>query len=116
MGFFRRRYEVSTNRIRDKIRVRENGNILDLKVNEEAGRLVYGLNKVQAKLAESKDQTAAQETAEYFAGVIFGDEQAAMLMDFYDNDPYSVIEVCGKYFSERLGAMITRAQKHETVR
>ena len=112
MGLFRRRYEVSTNRIRDKIRVRENGNILDLTVNEEAGRLVYGLNKAQKKLSESsKEPDKAQETAEYFAGVIFGQEQAAMLMDFYDNDPYSVIEVCGKYFRERLGAMITRAQK-----
>ena len=112
MGFFRRGYVLTTNRVRDKIKVRENGAMLALTVNEEAGRLVYGLNKAQAKLSEaSKDPAKAQETAEYFAGVIFGQEQAAKLMAFYDNDPYCVIEVCGTYFRERLGAMITRTQK-----
>ena len=117
MSIFRRRYEVSTSRVRDKIRVRENENVLDLTVNEEAGRLVYGMNKVQKKLAEATTEpNEARETAEYFAGVIFGKEQAEKLMDFYDGDPYCVIEVCGKYFGERLGAMITRAQKHETIR
>lgn len=110
MAFFRRGYTVTTDRVRDKIRVRENGETLVLTVDEEAGSLVNGLNRVQKKLAGA-DTSTVNETAKMFAGVIFGQEQAAKLLDFYGGNPYSVIEVCGKYFSERLGTMITEKQK-----
>lgn len=113
---FGRGYEVSLSRVRDKIRVRDGNKTLTLTVSEEAGRLVSGLNNAQKKLTEaSVDAEKIQDAAEYFSMVIFGKEQADKLFDFYDGDAACVIEICGRYFRERLGAMITKAQKHETV-
>jgi hypothetical protein len=77
-------------------------------------RMVAGLNKAQAKMKGITDETpddVVKETAEYFAAVIFGKEQAAQLMAFYADDPGCVITVCGRYFSERLADKITEAQK-----
>lgn len=114
MRLFRQGYTVSTNRVRDRIRVKENGKTLELTVNEESGNLVHGINKAQQKLSETvnKPETAA-DAAQFFAAVIFGQEQAGRLMDFYGGDPFSVVEVCVKYLRERLGAMITRNQKKQ---
>ena len=49
--------------------------------------------------------------AEFFAAVIFGKEQAEMLMAFYNDDAACVINVCGQYFRERLANKINKMQK-----
>ena len=55
------------------------------------------------------------QTAQYFAAVIFGNEQAEKLLAFYANDPVCVIDVCGKYFKERLADKIAAVQKKMKV-
>ena len=112
---FKKDYEISLNRVHDTVKINENGEVLTLVVNADPMRLVAGLNKAQQKLTEMVNQEPTEdemkETAEYFAAVIFGTEQARKLMEFYANDAACVINVCGTYFRERLGNKISKVQK-----
>lgn len=115
---FGKGYEVTLNRVHDSITIREGNETLKLTVNGDAMRMVAGLNKSQKMMLEINDNTTdeqARETAEYFAAVIFGKEQAAKLLDFYAHDPYCVISLCGKYFRERLAGKIADIQKKMKV-
>lgn len=126
MGFFGRfkhGYEISLNRVHDTVTISENGEKLTLTVNADPMRLVAGLNTAQKKLnalvvdAEGKAKEddppieEMQEAAELFAAVIFGNEQAQRLKEFYANDAACIISVCGTYFRERLGKKIEQVQK-----
>ena len=118
MKLFRRGYEMTLNRVHDTITVRESDEKITLTVNGDAVRMVAGLNKAQAKMKSITDETpddVVKETAEYFAAVFFGKEQAGKLMAFYADDPGCVITVCGRYFSERLADKITEVQKRMKV-
>ena len=114
MKLFRRGYEMTLNRVHDTLRIREGDETLTLTVNGDAMRMVAGLNKAQTKLKaltnESTDEEV-REAAKYFASVMFGNEQAEQVMQFYAEDPACVINVCGQYFRERLAGKITAVQK-----
>ena len=43
------------------------------------------------------------------------DEQAKQLSEFYTNDPWCIISVCGDYFKKRLSGKITEIQKKLNV-
>lgn len=114
MKLFRRGYEMTLNRIYDTITIREGGEKLPLTVNGDAMRMVAGLTKAQAKMKELTEESTDEDVkgcAEYFAAVIFGQEQAAKLMAFYADDPGCVITVCGRYFKDRLAGKISAMQK-----
>ena len=114
MKLFRHGYEMTLNRVHDTITIREGSETLKLTVNGDAMRMVAGLGKAQQKMQDLTDEaTDAEvlEVADYFAAVIFGKEQAAQLMAFYNNDPGCVISVCGQYFKDRLSKKITAIQK-----
>ena len=114
MGFFRRGYTMTMNRVHDTVTVREGNEKLTLTVNGDAMRMVAGLNKAQQRMKALEEDTPDDEVkdvAEFFAAVIFGKEQAAKLMAFYADDPGCVISVCGQYFKERLAGKITAMQK-----
>lgn len=114
MALFKKGYEVSLNRVKDTITIRESGDTMNLTVNGDAFRMVAGLTKAQAKMKELNDDSTEEEikeVAEYFAAVIFGREQAEELMKFYADDPGCVITVCGRYFKERLAGKIAEVQK-----
>ena len=107
-------YKISLNRIHDKVRITEGDEHLDLRVDSDPMRVIAGLNEAQRRLKTITDTTPEGERnaiATYFAGVIFGDTQAKALMEFYHDDAACVINVCGKYFSDRLAGLITKAQK-----
>ena len=112
---FKRGYEVTLNRIHDTIKIVENGEKLPLVVNADPMRIVAGLNVAQEKMTELvKGEPTEEEmkaAAEYFAAVIFGTEQAKKLIEFYAGDAACVINVCGKYFRDRLCGIIAKAQK-----
>ena len=113
MRFFRG-YEMTMNRVHDKVTVREGDEHITLVVNGDAMRMVAGLNKAQQKmkeLDENSSDEAVKDAAEYFAAVIFGKDQAEKLMEFYADDPGSVISVCGQYFKDRLAGRISKVQK-----
>lgn len=114
MALFRKGYELTLNRVRDRIVIKEGGERLELTVNGDSFHMVAGLNNAQKKLKElPEDATDAQvkNAAEYFASVMFGNEQAHKLMQFYSDDPACVISVCGQYFKERLAGKIAKVQK-----
>lgn len=118
MKLFRKGYELTLNRVHDTVKIKEGKDAIVLQVNGDAMRMVAGLNKAQAKMKELSDESTDEqvmETAEYFAAVIFGQEQARKLMDFYANDPGCVITVCGSYFRERLAGKISAVQKKAKV-
>ena len=114
MRIFRKGYEITLNRVHDYIVIREGEERLPLTVDGDAQRMVVGLNKAREKMAAMKDETSDEdvlETAKYFASVIFGNEQAAKLMEFYNNDLGCVISVCGQYFRNRLAEKIAKVQR-----
>jgi ribosomal protein L28 len=120
MKLFRRKNEISLNRIHHTVTVNENGEKIKLVVNADPMRLIAGLNKAQAKLKESvfkEDPTEEEvkEAAEFFSAVLFGKEQTAKLMEFYANDGACVINVCGQIFKDQLTDKITAMQKKMKV-
>lgn len=107
-------YSLSLNRVHDTVRIREGNDFLRLVVDGDPMRMVAGLNQAQKMLVLINSETSEEEkrtTAEYFATVIFGKEQAAQLMTFYRDDALCVVNVCGQYFRDRLSKLITKAQK-----
>lgn len=118
MKLFGRGYKMTLNRVHDTVTIKEGDETLKLTVNGDAMRMVAGLNKAQQKMKEITEDTdpeQVKETAEYFAAVIFGREQAAQLMAFYADDPGCVITICGQYFRERLVAKLSAIQKKMRV-
>lgn len=117
MKLFRKGYDITLKRIKDTVRIKENGETLVLTVSADPMRIVSGLAKAQDKLNEltkdgkEPDKESLNGVAEFFASILFGSEQAAKLMAFYDNDAQDVVNVCGTYFRERLAKKITEAQK-----
>ena len=115
MGIFRRGYEINPFPVHDRVTFRNGEGELTLEVKADASMMVSNLNKAQKRLSVLEDDTEEEEqksVAKFFAAVIFGEEQAEKLMDFY-KEPLTVITVCGKYFQERLGKIITKAQKRK---
>lgn len=107
-------FKLSLNRVHDAIMITEGDDTLKLHVDGDPMRMVAGLSQAQKRLQAINNESTVEEqrlAAEYFAQVIFGKEQAAQLMSFYHNDAGCVISVCGKYFEQRLGKLITKAQK-----
>ena len=107
-------YKLSLNRVHDRVRITEGGERIDLRVDADPMRMVAGLNEAQRRLKTITDESTTEEKNEiavYFAGVIFGTEQAPQLMEFYRNDAACVINVCGRYFSARLAKLIEKAQR-----
>lgn len=106
-------YTLSLGHVHDTIRVREGKETLVLTVDSDPMKLTAGLLQAQEMLKEldSGDEAKTRAAALYFAGVMFKEEQANKLMEFYLNDAGCVINVCGRYFAERLSKKITAAQK-----
>lgn len=112
-------FRMSLNRVHDTVRVSEGHESIMLKVDADAGRMVAGIAEASRALQELSAETSEEDqrkAARYFASVIFGDEGAARLMEFYRDDPTCVINLCAQYFSKRLGGLITKAQKKSGVK
>ena len=111
-----RKNEITLNRVHDTVCIREGDERLPLKVDADPGRIIAGLSVAGKLMKElTKDSTDEQrhEAIMYYARSIFGPEQAEKLLDFYHGDIGCVVNVCGKYFTERLAKKITKAQKKQ---
>lgn len=107
-------FKISLNRVHDKVEIKEGDEKIMLHVDSDPMRMVAGLSQAQKMLQELNKDSSDEETdkaALFFATVIFGKEQAGTLVAYYHNDAACVINVCGQYFSKRLGKLITNAQK-----
>ena len=77
MKLFRRKNEVTLNRIHHTVTINENGEKLKLTISADPMRIVAGLSKAQKKLNEtiSKENPTDEdirEAAEFFATVLLG--------------------------------------------
>lgn len=109
-----RKNTLTLGRVYDTVKITEGGETLTLHVNSDPSRIVVGLSQAQKRLvtitAETPDEER-EEIALFFASVLFGDEQARKLLDFYYGDSSCVVSVCAQYFAKRLKKLITKAQK-----
>ena len=113
---FKRKNELSLNRVHDTVVIREGDEKLTLHVDADPMRMVAGISQAQKMMqALNTESTEEQQrdAALYFAGVIFGKDQAVQLLSFYHNDSGCLFNVCGKYFSARLSKLIVKAQKRQ---
>ena len=107
-------FTMSLNRVHDTLKIKEGNDSIILHVNADPRRIVAGLNGVQARLQSINEETPDAERLEHatvFANVLFGEDQAKQLADFYHDDYGCIISVCSKYFDQRLAKLITKAQK-----
>lgn len=107
--------EINPYSVSDKVIFRNVDKVLTLYVRSSAASLVVGLKDAQEKLKTLNDESTPEErmqAAQFFAGSIFGKEQAEKLCEFY-GEPLAVISVCGMYFDQHLGKKITKAQKRK---
>ena len=106
------RKEINPFQVSDKVVFRNVDETLVLYVRTDAASLMVGLKKAEEKLSKVSSKSTAEqaEAARYFAQVIFGEEQAGKLADFY-KDPVVLISACGMYFDRQLKYKIVAAQK-----
>lgn len=107
---------LSLGRVYDTVTIREGGEKLTLHVNADPSRIVVGLSQAQKQLVTISEETTDEERekiALFFASVIFGEEQAQKLLDYYYGDSSCVVAVCGTYFSKRLSKLISKTQKRK---
>ena len=107
-------FKLTLNRVHDRVKVSEGDESLVLRVDGDAGRMVAGISEAVKGLKSLTNETPAEDqirAARYFASVIFGDEQADALIDFYHDDAMCVINLCSQYIGKRLSGLIAKAQK-----
>ena len=111
------RHEISLNRVRDHITIREGTETLDLVVDSDANSIVSRLLKAQKTLNAVNGETTEDEreqAAHDLSDAIFGKQQTEKLFAFYNGDASCVVTICGMYFGDPkhgLGKIITKAQK-----
>ena len=110
-----RHYTVSLGRVHDLIRVKEQNESLTLRVDADAQDLVDAMKRSKHELIglqkSGKVREDAGEIARRFCMAVFGEKQTGKLFDFYNGDGVCVLNVCSRYFSDRLGRLITKAQR-----
>ena len=109
------KYTVSLGRVHDRIVVKEQNESLFLRVDADAQELVDVMKKIEPELYALKKsgqvREDAGEIARRFCVSIFGEEQTGKLYEFYNGDGVCVLNVCSRYFADRLGRLITKAQR-----
>lgn len=113
------RYKLSLGRVHDLIEVREGTEHLILRVDADPMELVRTINSLEPRMNAIEDNAEAEREidgiAREFCIAIFGAEQTDKIFDFYNKNGVAVLGIVGKYFSERLGRLITKAQKRAKV-
>jgi hypothetical protein len=108
--------ELTLNRVRDMITVREGNETIDLYVDSDANMLIRRLQSAQGELMSIDEDTSEAErkkAAEDFSTAIFGRQQTEKLLDFYHGDYGCVVTICGMYFGDHkrgLAKKITKVQ------
>ena len=108
--------EITLNRVRDRITVREGNETIELYVDSDANTLIRRLQAAQKALTEIDEETSEAErkkAAEGLSVAIFGQEQTEKLLDFYHGDYGCVVSICGMYFGDHkrgLAKKITKVQ------
>ena len=114
---FRRlfRYRVSLGRVHHLVEVREGTETLLLRADADPMDLARMINGLEPRLNAIRDEAQAELEAEgiarEFCAAVFGEAQTEQLFGFYNGSAACVLAFVGKYFTEKLGREITKAQK-----
>lgn len=114
-------FRVSLGRVHERVKVKEGGESLILRVDGDPIQMTIGLNRAREQLqalTDEKNEEKALAAARSFAEVFFGKKQTEQLIEFYNENAACVISVCGQVFEKRLVKKIIKAQKrrkNETV-
>lgn len=109
------RYKASLGRVHDLIEVREMNETLTLRVDADPVEIMRVIQSLGRQIENDKDTENADGFTKAFCTAIFGEAQTAKLYEFYNNEMSCVLSICSKYFSERLGKLITKAQKRARI-
>ena len=117
--WFRRlfRPELSLNRVRDTVTIREGDERIVLRVDSDAKSIIFRLNQAQKTLSSMNENTTDEEriqAAHDLSEAMFGAKQTEDLFAFYNYDAACVVAICGMYFGDPehgLGKKITKVQK-----
>lgn len=113
------RYRLSMGRVHDLIEVREGTESLVLRVDADPIDLVRMINRLEPSMNNIQNQEEPEKEVESiareFCTAIFGKDQTGKLFELYNGDGASVFGIVSRYFSERLGKLITKAQKKAKV-
>ena len=110
------RPDLSLNRVRDTVTIREGNDRIVLHVDSDAKSIIHRLNRAQKMLSAMDEKTTDDEriqAAHDLSEAIFGAQQTEKLFAFYNHDAACVVAICGQYFGDPkhgLGKKITRAQ------
>lgn len=108
--------ELTLNRVRDRITIREGDETIDLYVDSDANTLIRRLQAAQEELTKVDENTSEaerQKAAGDLSVAIFGRPQTEKLLDFYHGDYGCVVTICGMYFGDHkkgLAKKITKVQ------
>ena len=98
--------------VHDKVAFRAGDRKITLRVDREGREIVMALQHAQEVMHQLTEESTEEEIAmcaRVYAEAIFGAEQADQLMELYNN-PVSVVNVCGQYFTRYLSKKITKSQ------
>lgn len=111
------RFSITLHRVRDTITVREGGEELTLKVDQDPRIMVVQIRNAQDRLNQANKPEATDEdrerAARQFSNAIFGEAQTEKLAEFYSGNYSCVVTICGIYFEKRLCKKIVAAQKKQ---
>ena len=107
-------YTISLNRVHDRIMIREGGEKLVLTIDADPMRMaaeIMAARRLLDDLTETSTDEELNAAADAFSVAMFGREQADRVREFYRGDGKCILNVCARYFHDRLAAKITAAQK-----
>lgn len=113
------RYKASLGHVHDLIEIREGKERLPLRVDADPISIVRMINRLEPRMSSIQTNKESEkevgEIAHEFCTTIFGDQQTDRLFEFYNLNADAVLGIISKYFTERLGRLITKTQKRAKV-
>ena len=113
-------YKITLNCVKDNVVIQgDGGEKLRLRVFDRpynmAAKLIFARSMIRGVTEYSTDEQK-YNAALAITYAIFKKDQAKALMDFCDNNPASVVNVCSKYFDRRLKHLLIKQLKKENRR
>lgn len=107
-------YRISLHRVHDRIKIVEGSDSIVLLIDADPNTMVLQMQSAHEKMQQALltgDVEEQKISGMMFADTMFGKEQAGKLLEMYGGDVTCVVNVCLKYFQERLAKLIAKAQK-----
>lgn len=104
-------YKMTANRVHDKVKFTEGNDSVILRVEADPDQLVAGLLEAQRLMKAIQTEEDVPKAAHFMAKVLFGEEQAQKLLEFYYGNTGCVLEMLCRYFAGHLNKKIVAAQK-----